>query len=226
MKHLTILFLSFTLLACGNDKTPTPKAIQPESIFVLIENGGSVPAHEQDAATNAALNLFQQLTTISRRSATRHAQIQIILSARPNRITWSGTPRQLLEQANEVMQLVQFTQGFSDLGMSFAQIDTTINLTRPERVRLYWIGPVIDVPFQEVSGAIEIALPQAIPTLALPSFLEELTHLKIYGVHADQRPMLQAYLQSHGVLKRAREGSLDFTLNGAAETKASLNDLL
>lgn len=70
-------------------------------------------------------------------------------------------------------------------------------------------------------------MPQPIPSdLALPAFADKLSTLKIFRVHPDQDRILQAYLASHGLLKRSRNGTLDFALLGAAQTKANLLDLL
>ncbi|MBT2970526.1 MAG: hypothetical protein KME56_12405 [Candidatus Thiodiazotropha sp. (ex Ctena orbiculata)] len=226
MKSLAILLLSFVLVACGepSQSTATRKS---ESIFVLIENGGTVAESDRDAAMNTVLHLFQQISTLERRKATRYAQVHVVLSASPNRIAWSGTPSQLLAQAEDVKNLVVFKPSFSDLVMAFEQIETTINLTQPGAIRLYWIGPTVHVPFQSSGDKIEVSVPQEIPSnLALPRFADRLSVLKIIRVHPDQDQVLQAYLASLGILKRARSGSLEFSLLGDAQTKSTLKALL
>ena len=227
MKIITLTILTFLLAACGQ-QSPAPQAHKNQAIFVLIENGGTVAENEQGDAKNSALHLFQQLTKLERRKATRSAQIHIVLSASPNRIAWSGTPSQLLAQANDVKNIITFKPSFSDLVMAFEQIETTINLTQPDDIRLYWIGPVIHVPFQ-ISGdkPIDVSVPQEIPSeLALSDFADRLSVLKIMRVHPDQDQVLQAYLASIGVLKRARSDDLDFSLLGIAQTKSRLKTLL
>ena len=227
MKIITLTILTFLLAACGQ-QSPAPQAQKSQAIFVLIENGGTVAENEQGDAKDSALHLFQQLTKLERRKATRSAQIHIVLSASPNRIAWSGTPSQLLAQANDVKNIITFKPSFSDLVMAFEQIETTINLTQPDDIRLYWIGPVIHVPFQ-VSGdkPIDVSVPQEIPSeLALFDFADRLSVLRIMRVHPDQDQVLQAYLASIGVLKRARSGGLDFSLLGIAQTKSRLKTLL
>ena len=92
MKILTAILLVFGLVACG-EQTPPAQAPKTESIFVLVENGGTIMKEDQGEALNTALNLFQQLTTLGRRRATKNTQIHIVLSALPNRIAWSGTRR-------------------------------------------------------------------------------------------------------------------------------------
>ena len=227
MKIITLTILTLLLAACGQ-QSPAPLAQNSQAVFVLIENGGTVAENEQDDAKESALHLFQQLTKLARKKATRSAQIHIVLSASPNRIAWSGTPSQLLAQANDVKNIITFKPSFSDLVMAFEQIETTINLTQPDDIRLYWIGPVIHVPFQ-VSGdkPIDVSVPQEIPSeLALSAFADRLSVLKIMRVHPDQDQVLQAYLASIGVLKRARSGDLDFSLLGIAQTKSRLKTLL
>jgi hypothetical protein len=216
MKFFKIISMCILLAACG-EQTSTPTKQPTEAIFVLIENGGTVAENDRDAAMDTALNMLQQLT----------AQIHIVLSASPNRIAWSGTPTQLLEQAGEVKNLIVFKPSFSDLVMAFEQIETTINLSQPDTVRMYWIGSTVHVPFQSADQEIEVQVPQEVPSnLALSHFSDRLSVLKIMRVHPDQDQMLQAYLASIGVLGRARSGDLDFSLLGEAQTRSRLKTLL
>ncbi|TNC82829.1 MAG: hypothetical protein C9356_02880 [Oleiphilus sp.] len=226
MKFFKIISMCILLAACG-EQTSTPTKQPTEAIFVLIENGGTVAENDRDAAMDTALNMLQQLTSLERRRATRNAQIHIVLSASPNRIAWSGTPTQLLEQAGEVKNLIVFKPSFSDLVMAFEQIETTINLSQPDTVRMYWIGSTVHVPFQSADQEIEVQVPQEVPSnLALSHFSDRLSVLKIMRVHPDQDQMLQAYLASIGVLGRARSGDLDFSLLGEAQTRSRLKTLL
>ena len=227
MKTLSILVLCVFLFSCSNPPSTGDTAPNNESIFVLIENGGTIVPEEQDEARNVAFNLFQQITKLSRRRATRDTQVHILLSALPNRIAWSGTPMQLLEQAEHIKSLLIFHQTFNDLVMAFEEIQTTINLTQPDNIRLYWIGSTIHVPFQESKVTIEVHVPQDVPAnLALANFADRLTALKIFRVHPDQDQKLQEYLESIGILKRAKSGDLDFALLGAAQTASKIKDLL
>lgn len=226
MKFFKIVSMCILLAACG-EQTSTPTKQPTEAIFVLIENGGTVAENDRDAAMDTALNMLQQLTSLERRRATRNAQIHIVLSASPNRIAWSGTPTQLLEQAGEVKNLIVFKTSFSDLVMAFEQIETTINLSQPDTVHMYWIGSTVHVPFQSADQEIEVQVPQEVPSnLALSQFSDRLSVLKIMRVHPDQDQMLQAYLASIGVLGRARSGDLDFSLLGEAQTRSHLKTLL
>ncbi len=226
MKILTAIVFVFGLVACG-EQSPPAQPHKTESIFVLVENGGTIMEEDQTDALNTALHLFQQLTTLGRRRATKNAQIHIVLSALPNRIAWSGTPDQLLAQAEDVKNLITFKRSFSDLVMAFEQIETTVNLTQPDTIRLYWIGTTIHVPFQSSSEAIEVEVPQEVPNnLALSRLSARLSVLKIMRCHPDQDQILQAYLASLGILERARKGDLDFSLLGEAQTKSRLKTLL
>jgi len=226
MKILTTIVFVFALVACG-EQSPPAQAQKTESIFVLVENGGTIMEEDQGEALNTALNLFQQLTTLGRRRATKNVKIHIVLSAVPNRITWSGTPGQLLAQAEDVKNLITFKRSFSDLVMAFEQIETTVNLTQPDTIRLYWIGTTIHVPFQTTDKKIEVEVPQEVPSnLALSRLSARLSSLKIMRVHPDQDKILQAYLASLGILERARKGELDFSLLGVAQTKSRLKTLL
>lgn len=226
MKTLTLIAIVFSLAACGG-QTASPQAQKTESIFVLVENGGTIMEEDQADALNTALHLFQQLTALGRRKATRNTQINIVLSAAPNRIAWSGSPDQLMAQAEDVKNLITFKQSFSDLVMAFEQIETTVNLTQPDSIRIYWIGTTIHVPFQSTDKEIEVDVPQEVPgNLALSRLSSRLSALKIMRVHPDQDRVLQAYLTSLGILTRARKGELDFSLLGEAQTKSRLKTLL
>jgi len=228
MRYLTILLLIIILTSCS-EQAPPPSAYQNnEAIFVLIENGGTIPHDQQQGALDVVFHLLQQLTKMERRKATRNTQIHILLSALPNRLAWSGTPHQLLEQAQVIKDLITFKPSFSDLVMAFDQIETTINLTQPEKVRLYWVGSTIHVPFQlSDRSEISVKVPQQVPAnLALAHFADHLSVLKIMRVHPDQDHMLQAYLASIGILSKAKSGILDFALMGDAQTRSKIDNLL
>jgi len=228
MKLFTTFFIVLFLCACGEpSKMQAHAQTSREEIYVLIENGGTIAEKDQDEARNTVFHLFQQITTLARRKATKTTQVHIILSALPNRITWSGSVEQLLEQAEDVKNLIVFKPTFSDLVMAFDQIETTINLTQPETIRLYWIGSTINVPFRATDAPVEVQVPQEVPAdLALSRIAPRLSTLRIMRVHPDQDKVLQAYLASIGVLKRAHNGELDFALLGDAQTRSRLNTLL
>lgn len=227
MKTIIILILAFALAGCSEQISPAHQPPKSESIFVLVENGGTIMKEDQGEALNTTLHLLQQLTSLNRRRATKNSQIHIILSAAPNRVAWSGTPDQLLEQAEDVKNLIIFKRSFSDLVMAFEQIETTVNLSQPDAIRLYWVGTTIHVPFQASDELIEVEVPQEVPSnLALSRLSSRLITLKIMRVHPDQDQILQAYLASLGILERARKGEVDFLLLGEAQTKSRLKTLL
>ncbi len=232
MKYVLILCaVAAVFMFRGGENTPAPVIVdQPpktKSVFVLFENGGSVPAEEHADALDTMLHLLQQLSELGKRKATRETQINLITTALPNRIAWSGNARQLMEQAESIKAILEFKQSFSDIGMAFETINTTINIQRPDSVQLYTIGPFIDVPFQKTSEAIDVQVPQPIRSdLALPDFLDRLSILKFYRVHPDQIPMLNSYLAMQGVQSRAAKGDLEFVLLGAAQTRSNLTNML
>ncbi len=225
---ISLIILVLLSFGCKQEAKVNDSMQETDAIFVLIENGGTIAEEDQDDAQGTALHLLQQLTTLSRRKSTRNTQVHILFSSLPNRITWSGTPRQLLEQSQDVVDMIKFKDSFSDLVMAFDQIETTINLTQPDHVRLYWIGSTINVPFQSTkNGEISVEVPQPVPSnLALGHFADRLSTLKIFHVHPDQDQMLQSYLAGLGVLAKAKAGKIDFALLGKAQTKARLDHLL
>lgn len=218
------LFATVLMLACApmaghaadNDKT---------AIFVLIENGGATT--DTDAAMTTVRHLLNQLTDLQRRRATRDATISIVLSAMPNRITWSGTPKQLAQQGQQVLEKITFQPNFSDLVLSFEQIDTTLRLSQPDAVHLYWVGPGIHVPFQETDEEIQIKVPQALPAeLKFGEMAGQFSVLKLYNINEDQDLIFLNYLMEHDVMERKAKGDIDFNLMDAAQTAASLEHLL
>ncbi len=229
MKKLTLAFAIIIAVVVLNhypEKSSVQKISQPPSIYTLIENGGTVPEEEQEEALQTVYSLLQQLISLERRKSTKNTQINIILTSQPNRIAWSGSPKKLREEAELVKKLVAFKPTFSDLVMAFKQIETTINLSNSSKISLYWIGPVIHVPFQRTDDEVKVTVPQPVPKeLALPYFSEKLSVLKIYGVHPDQDEIVLEYMRSIGVIQRNKD-SLDFTLLGAAQTRGRINDLL
>lgn len=229
MRYLAAVIFCLVLSSCGEQAPGLSGDKGSEAIFVLIENGGTIAPEEQGDALEVTFHLLQQLTKLDRRKATRGAQIHILLTATPNRIAWSGTPRQLLEQAGEIRDLISFKPTFSDLVMAFEQMETTISLTQAESIRLYWIGSAIHVPIQatDTNSPIEVRVPQEVPAnLALGRFAKLLKTLKIMRVHPDQDQMLQTYFASIGVLSRAKSKELDFALLGAAQTKSRMKNFL
>lgn len=194
-------------------------------IIVLIENGGTV--EDPEAASVTIRHLFDQLSALRRKRAAKHAQISIVLTASPTQITWSGTPAQLLEQAQDVLKRIEFKSTPSDLVLAWEQIDTTLQLAVPSEYRLYWIGPAIHVPFSAAGGEVEIKVPQAVPAdMKFADLAEQASVLRMYGVHPDQDTVYLEFLRDHGLIDRARKGALKLSVMGAAQTLSHLNRLL
>ncbi len=203
----------------------TAKNMRGPAIIVLVENGGTVEDQEHQIKT--VTHLLGQLTTLQRRRATRDAQISIVLSASPNKVTWSGTPEQLKEQGQKVLDLITFKPTFSDLVMAWKQIDTTLKLSMPDSYRLYWIGPGIHVPFQEATEELQIKVPQEIDPALLAGVLAQGSEVfKAYNIHPDQDEIYLHYFDAQGVMERARAGQMEFILMDPAQTEANLDKLL
>jgi len=227
-KFISILICSLLLCACGEQPSENKTPINAsKAIYLVWENGGVVADDQKKLSKTLALNLLQQLTTLARHKATRGAVINIIETGKPNVIAWSGTPDQLLAQAEDVKALLTFKQGFSDLVLTYHQIEMNIDITRPGEVWLYHIGPFINAGFQDVNGDIEIKLPQSVPSaLALANFADRLSVYKLFMTHPDQIPELIKYFGAQGILARKTGGKLDFKLMGAAQARSNLSKLL
>lgn len=225
-KILTILSCSVLLVACGKQE-PQSQANPSTSVFVIWENGGTIQPDKQEQSQVTAFHLLQSLGELERHKSSRNTTINIIETARPNRIAWSGNPASLLSEAEDVKKIFSFKQSFSDITLSYRLVNETITITQPDEVWLYQIGQFIDARFTTDNKPIEIQLPQPISTeLALPNFLDRLRVYKLYLVHPDQATELSTYFSSRSVLDRSRKGLLDFRLMGEAQTRAHLSDLL
>ena len=154
-KFIIIIFTILTIAGCGQAQSTKERA-EDNAIFLLFENGGTVPEEQQLDAQETAFHILARASDWRKRRATREAQIYIITSARPNKISWSGTPLQVIEHQEEIMDVLSFRPSFSDLVLAMEQIETTINLNQPDTVRLYWIGPTVHVPFQNSEEPIEV----------------------------------------------------------------------
>ena len=225
MKKLLILTLAFVLSACG--EPATPKATRQYPMYVVIlEDGGTITDDQKEQMRITTLNLLQQLTKLSRFASTRHSTINIIRTSRPNQIAFSGTPQQLADNANTVSKLVSYTNSYSDLVYSYEQVAATIKLNQPTDVRLYHVGVFLHAGFSNLNKPIDIKLPQAVPELSLPRFLDRVSTLRVMNYHPDQTGNLIDYFSKIGALQRKRDGSLDFKMLSAAEVNASLKKLL
>ncbi len=224
MSNFIISFMAVLALAFAPIHAKAA-AKEETAIIVLIENGGSVT--DQDAAMLTIKHLLHQLTSLQRKRATRDATISIVLSAAPNRITWSGTPAQLAQQGQQVLEKITFQPTFSDLVLSFEQINTTLRLSQPNTVRLYWIGSGIHVPFQDTDEEIQIKVPQQLPAdCKFGEMTGQFSVLKLYNIHEDQDEVFLNYLMDQGVMDRKAKGEIDFILMDAAQTAANLEHLL
>ncbi len=221
-KHLGILIagavMAMTAPAIAKDE-------RAQAIIVLIENGGTIEDQKQQIKT--VTHLLGQLTTLQHRRASRNAQISIVLSASPNKVTWSGSAEQLREQGQRVLDLIEFKPTFSDLLMAWKQIDTTLKLFMPSSYRIYWVGPGIHVPFQDATEELQIKVPQEIdPALLAGPLALESEVFKAYNIHPDQDEIYLDYFTSQGVMERVRAGRIDFNLMDPAQTEANLEHLL
>ena len=108
------------------------------SLYFVIENGGVIG--DAEAAMITIKHALAEATNLRGSRKTRNAEISIVLTANPTQITWSGTPQQLLDNAAAVLELIAFRNTCSDLALAFGQVATTVELTFPDELRLYWIG--------------------------------------------------------------------------------------
>lgn len=201
-------------------------AQEPRTHFYLvIENGGVVEDH--DEARQTIEYMLGELVQLRRRRATRDARIQIILTANPTEVTWSGTADDLFEQGRAVLDLIAFRDTCSDLALAWQQVSTTMQITMPDEIRLVVIGPGINAPFPCADGETTISLPQDVPDdFPLGALALEASQLRLLLVHPDQDDVYLDFFRRSGVLLRAQAGELDFDLMDPARTRAALGRIL
>lgn len=223
MKRRFFVLIIFVLMTA---QTPALADNPPETIFVLIENGATV--QDSQSVTQTTKHLLGQLTQLKRRRATRDARIVIVLSARPNRVAWSGTPGQLLHQAQDVLDLITFRKSPSDLVLAFDQIRTTQALSQSGTFRLYWIGPAIHVPYDRESGkTIRIEVPQPVPEeIALAEVAKQCDTVRIFNIHPDQDSVYLDYFKKTGLMKLVKNKTLAFSIMDTGQTEGHHKDLL
>lgn len=211
-------------LACGLAPVGTQATEEPEhlAIILVVENGGTV--QHSESVREAASHLLAEITQLRRHRATRDAEITLILSAAPTQVSWSGTPEQLLMDAEGVLALVEVRPTCSDIVRAWQQAETVLRVTMPDEVRLYSIGPAIQAGFP--CDGQTISLPQAVPPeMALARLAEQASVLRLLEVHPDQDEMLLAYLEANGLLERARTGQMQLDILDEARTRARLGNL-
>lgn len=208
---------------CASGPAVRASESQP-AYFLVIENGGTVS--DREAAQEIASHVLGELVELRRRRATREAQIHIILTASPTTISWSGTPEQLYEQGDQVLQLLEYRNTCSDLVLALEEARRTAQITRPSELNLITVGPMIHAGFP-CDEQLQITLPQPAPDgLVLGELAAQAALLQHLNVHEDQDEVYFDYYQSLGVDARVQTGELNLDIMGAARTRASLGQIV
>ena len=212
ISHLPKALATALALGANGPAEANPAFETPPAVFVVIENGGVV--QDTESAATAISYTLGELTQLRRRRDTRDAQINLILSASPTEIAWSGTPTQLEEQGHHVLELVTtFRATCSDLTLAYEQVALTRRITRPSETTIINIGPFINAPYPCDQGDGTITLPQPVaPDVQLGALALEASTLRLVAVHPDQDEALLAHLEAAGVMDRVATGLLSFDL--------------
>lgn len=180
-------------------------------IEVIVDNGGTVRAADaQDLITN----VLAVLANLHGRDF-RGARIDLILTSHPTTV-WSGNPRDLMRQADTVLDLVRINDRCSDIERAFRQADQNLRIAAPAEAHLVIVSPLIAAPFPCNQGP-AITLPQPVPPgMALGQMAADrhLRTLRFFGVHPSQERPWSDYLEAEGILARSHEGQIDFTFLG------------
>lgn len=195
------------------------------AIYLVIENGAVVTDPESSVET--IRNVLGELVQLRRKRDLKDSEIAIILTANPTEVTWSGTPGDLYEQGQAVLDLITFKSTCSDLVLAWDQVSVTARITMPDEIDLIAIGPAIHAGFPCDQGEQTITLPQAAPEgLKLGEIAASARLLRLFNVHPDQDEVYADHLAQWGVLDRAKAGELDLDLMDAARTRAAYGRLL
>lgn len=218
--------LGFNLITCS--KSWAQSALSepnPPAVFMVIENGGTVTQQEELAEH---INfLLGEMTDWRKKKASRNVQINIILSANPTEISWSGTPEQLFMQGHQVLELIAFQATCSDLELAWREAQLAIRADRPSSYQLIGIGPMIHAGFPCDQGDNIIRLPQPVPdNLVLGQLALEAERLVLLGVHADQDEIYLDHFESIGVMDRVQAGEVRFGFLDMARARAAQGDVL
>lgn len=218
-------FIQTAAFLCAMVAASAAIAEADQAIFVVIENGGVVT--DRDAATETISYTLGELVQLRRRRATRDTHIHLVVTANPTEVTWSGTPQQLFDQGQLVMELIEFRDTCSDLVLAWDQVKLTTRITMPEQIQLIAIGPMIHAGFPCDEGETTIALPQPVPAdLVLGELASTASFVRLLNVHADQDEVYLDHLRDHGLVDRARRGEVDFDLMDGARTRAAHGNIL
>ena len=223
MKHATFGLAMAGLAATGPHLPAAAEDEKKAAMFVVIENGAT--ATEPEAITHTLRNLFGEIVEQRNSRATRQTEINIITSANPTAVTWSGSAQDLFDQGQAVMDAITFEQTCSDVVRAWDQVDTLVMLRAPEIVDLVSVGPAIQYGFPCESAT--ISLPQAMPQeLKLGDLAHSARSLRMYDVHPDQDEALAAHFAQTGVLARGHAGELELEVRDPAGTRALYGNLL
>jgi hypothetical protein len=195
------------------------------AVYLVIENGGVVT--DREAAMIVTRATLAELVELRRRRETRDAIITIVLSASPTEVAWSGTPQQLIDQAQAVLNLITFRDTCSDLVRAYEQVDLSAKVSRPDDTILINVGPFIHAGYPCGEGEAVITLPQAVPPeVKLGELGNHASLIRFLNVHPDQDEMIVNDLEASGVMERARGGMTDLDLLDPAQTRARIGSLL
>lgn len=214
-----------SMLTIGTVSPSLAEDAKRSAIFLVIENGGVVT--DKDAASETIRFMLGELVQLRQNRGTRNTQIHIIATANPTEVAWSGSPQQLFEEGEAVLERLAFKDTCSDLMLAWDQVSITAQITMPEEITLLGIGPLIHAGFPCDDEAATIALPQAAPDgLKLGPLALQAKFVRLLNVHADQDEAYLTYLQETGVLAKARAGELDFDLMDGARTRSAQGRIL
>ena len=214
LRVLALAFLASAFIPGAQAEGPKVTVVQ-----AIIDNGGTVM--EEDA--QGVINNFVAGLSNLRGHVLSNARIDLILTSHPTTV-WSGTRKDLIEQAHKVLELVKRNDRCSDVGRALRQAQQNLQVAGADVAYIFIYSPMIFAPFPCDKGP-GITLPQPVPEgLEIGKLLETygVKAFKIFGVHASQEQVWTDYLTQENVIHRARLGEIDFAFLGFRQSETYL----
>lgn len=219
---LLILFLAIILAA---ESVHAMRNKPQRTAMVVIDNSSTTLVGDRKKATRNIHVFLQELAKLRRHKPSRNMRIQIILTTKPNSISWVGRPADLHKAAPKIMKMIEFRETCSDLELAFREMDTTVEIEKANKTNslnrfdIYVMSPMINVPFTTCDSNPVVNLPQEVPQgLLLGKLAKQANSINLFNVNDDQKENYLDYMKRLGL-------KASWDIKGLVETSARLSEL-
>jgi len=232
---LAVPMVAYLLMLCTQESAagwnPWEEEKQARLITLVLDNSSVSPTTTEDLTSGAIQKVLQMASEL--RGGEYEVEVAIVLTTQPSSEIFSGSPKELIDQAALVLEKSKLSNTCSDLGLSFKQVVTGYELRKPDRADVLVVSPAINVPFPCGEDAEDITLPQKVDNeylLETAKFSDSVTHLM---VEPDQEGELLEFYKKHGLwmphnkADRATSSvsgpTVDIKIMGVASSKSLLS---